>query len=120
MFSPADSEHQFNGPISPVALATAHLDFIRIIAFIRTRSEVAFFRSMVLGQLKTIRMRRADGTIYSALMTDLQFYHQQFRNSNRLAAEMCRAIDGRDIPLSPAAGQICDPDPHPPKTDIDQ
>jgi hypothetical protein len=39
---------------------------------------------MVMGRLKTIPMRRADGARYAAVFTDLQLYQQQFRNWNLL------------------------------------
>jgi hypothetical protein len=68
-----------------------------MVALMRAHGETAFFRSMIIGQLKTIRMRRADGTYYPALLTDLQFYRQQFRSWNRIAAELGRAVGVRDL-----------------------
>src|SRR6266403_1826030 len=87
----------YNGPIPPAAQALARFGSPEMVALVRARGESAFFRSMVLGQLKTIRKRRADGSCYPALFTDLQLYRQQFRRWNRVAAEMRRAIGGRDI-----------------------
>jgi hypothetical protein len=42
-------------------------------------------------------MRRADGSCYAALFTELRLYRQQFRGWNRVAAEMRRALGGRDL-----------------------
>jgi hypothetical protein len=86
----------FDGPVPPAVLAAARFGSREMIILIRARGETAFFRSMTVGQLKTIRMRRADGTYYPALLTDLQFYRQQFRSWNRIAAEMGRAVGVRD------------------------
>src|SRR5260221_13029871 len=90
--------HQLHdGPIPPAALAVARFGSPAMVALLRARGESAFFRSMVLGQIKTIRMRRADGTFYPALLADLQLYRQQFRGWNRLATAAHRAIWGRDM-----------------------
>jgi hypothetical protein len=94
-----DELHQlYDGPIPPAALAIARFRSPEMVALVRARGEATFFRSMVLGQIKTIRMRGADGTFYPALLADLQLYRQQFRGWNRVAAELRRAIAGRDIP----------------------
>jgi hypothetical protein len=85
-----------DGPIPPAALAIARFGSPEMVALIRAGGEAAFFRSMVLRQLKTIRMRRADGTGYPALLADLQLYRQQFRSWNGVAAEMRRVIRERD------------------------
>src|SRR6266478_890490 len=88
-------EELYDHGIPAAALAVARFGSPEMVALIRARGETAFFRSMLLGQLKTIRRRRADGTSYPALFTDLQLYRQQFRRWNRVAAEMRRAIGGR-------------------------
>src|SRR5260221_14624822 len=97
MFSFAELHQLYDGPIPPAALAVARFGSPEMVALVRAHGETAFFRSMVLGQLKTIRMRRADGTYYPALLADLQLYRRQFRGWNRLAAELRRAIGARDI-----------------------
>src|SRR5258708_27734166 len=97
MFSFAELHQLYDGPIPPAALAVVRFGSPEMVALIRARGEVAFFRSMVLGQLKTIRIRRADGTYYPALLADLQSYRRQFRNWNCLAAEMQLAITEVDI-----------------------
>src|SRR5713226_2297198 len=70
-----------------------------------------FFRSMILGQVKTIRARRTDGTFYPALLTDLRWYRHQFRGWNRIVAQMRRAIAERDNRPSPVSQTIRQPDP---------
>ena len=111
--------HQlYNGPIPTATQALARFGSPEMVALARARGETAFFRSMVLGQVKTVRMCRADGTCYPALLADLQLYRQQFRSWNRLAAEMCRAIGGRDIRPS-SDRQIIRPPIHQPATEID-
>src|SRR5260221_5181983 len=97
MFSFAELHQLYDGPIPPAALAVARFGSPEMVALVRAHGETAFFRSMVLGQLKTIRMRRADGTYYPALLDDLRLYRRQFRGWNRVAAELRRAIGGRGI-----------------------
>src|ERR1700719_3692769 len=99
----AELHQLYDGPIPPAVLAVARFGSPEMVALIRARGETAFFRSMILGQLKTIRMRRADGTYYPALLADLQLYRQQFRSWNRVAAEMRHAIGGRDMPPTQAS-----------------
>src|SRR5260221_13704128 len=86
-----------HGPNSASCPGTCPLWLPELVALARARGGTVFFRSMVLGQLKTIRLRRADGSCYPALFTDLQLYRQQFRGWNRVAAELRRAIGGHDI-----------------------
>ena len=80
------------GPVPPVVLAIAHCGSPEMVLFIRARGEAAFFRSMILGQIKTIRARRADGTFYPALFIDLRWYRHHFRGWNRIVVQMRRAI----------------------------
>jgi hypothetical protein len=97
MFALTEFHNLYDGPIPPAVLTAARFGSREMIILIRARGETAFFRSMTIGQLKTIRMRRADGTYYPALLTDLQFYRRQFRGWNRIAAEMGRAVGVRDF-----------------------
>ena len=97
MSTRTDAHQLFDGPIPPATLAVARFGSPEMVALVRARGETVFFRSMVLGQLKTIRLRRADGSCYPALFTDLQLYRQQFRGWNRVAAELRRALGGRDL-----------------------
>jgi len=46
---------------------------------IRAAGEARFFQSMVKGQIRTIRRRRAEGSFYPALLTDLALYWQGWR-----------------------------------------
>jgi len=85
--------HQlYDGPIPPIVLAIANYGSPEMVLLMRARGEAAFFRSMILGQVKTIRARRTDGTFYPALLTDLRWYRHQFRGWNRIVAQMRRAI----------------------------
>jgi hypothetical protein len=93
----ADQGQIYEGPIPSLALAIARFGSPEVVAFIRARGELAFFCSMVRGQIKTIRMRRVDGTYYPALITDLQFYRQQFRKWNRLLVDLRHAVEKRDL-----------------------
>ena len=52
----------YDGPIPPVVLAVARYGSPEMVLLMRARGEAAFFRSMILGQVKTIRARRTDGT----------------------------------------------------------
>src|SRR5476649_2645838 len=110
-------EELYDHGIPAAALAVARFGCFEMVALMRARGETAFFRSMVLGQVKTIRRRRADGTCYPELFTDLQLYRQQFRSWNRVASEMRHAIGGRDILPSPVSQMIRHPDPPAPDGD---
>src|SRR6266851_6313572 len=88
----ADLCQLYDGPIPPVILAIARYGSSEMVLLVRARGQTAFFRSMILGQVKTIRARRADGTFYPALLTDLRWYRHQFRSWNRIVAQMHRAI----------------------------
>src|SRR5229473_7449097 len=101
----------YDGPIPPVVLAVARFGSAEMVLLMRARGEAAFFRSMILGQIKTIRARRADGTFYPALFTDLRWYRDQFRGWNRIVAQMRRAIAERDNRPSPVSQTIRQPDP---------
>jgi len=96
--------------IPAASLVVTRFGSPEMIALICARGEVAFFRSMVLGQIKTIRMRRAGGTFYPALLADLQSYRRQFRSWSSLAAEMQLAIAGVDILPSPVGQKIRRPE----------
>ena len=111
MVSLTDLERQFDGPITPVVLAIAHYGSPEMVLLIRARGEAAFFRSMILGQIKTIRARRVDRTFYPALLTDLRWYRHQFRGWNRIAAQMLRAIDQLESNPSSVNRTICNRDP---------
>jgi hypothetical protein len=93
----ADQEQAYDGPIPSLDLAIARFGYPEMVAHIRARGELAFFRSMIRGQIKTIRMRRVDDTYYPALITDLQLYRQQFRKWNRFAIDARRKVEKRDL-----------------------
>jgi hypothetical protein len=82
----------YDGIIPKAALDVARYGTPEMVALIRAKGEVAFFRSMVRGQIKTIRARRADGSFYPALIKDLQLYRRQFRAWNKLAHDRRREI----------------------------
>jgi hypothetical protein len=105
----ADQEQAYDGPIPSLDLAIARFGYPEMVAHIRARGELAFFRSMIRGQIKTIRMRRVDGTYYPALITDLQFYRQHFRKWNRLAVDLRHAVEKRD----PSHSSFTQPIPYP-------
>jgi hypothetical protein len=50
---------------------------------------------MVQGQIKTIRYRRAVGSYYPALVSDLRLYLTERRRWRRLAADLQRAVDAQ-------------------------
>src|SRR6266849_800133 len=101
----------YDGPIPPVVRAVARYGSPEMVLLVRARGEAAFFRSMVLGQVKTIRARRAGGTFYPALLTDLRWYRHQFRGWNRIAAQMRRAIDQLESNPSSVNRTISNRDP---------
>jgi len=106
----ADLHPLYDGPIPPAVLAVARYGSPEMVLLMRARGETAFFRSMILGQVKTIRARRADGTFYPALLTDLRWYRHQFRGWNRIVAQMRRAIGQLESNPSSVKRTICRPD----------
>ena len=104
-------EELYDHGIPAAALAVARFGSPEMVALMRARGETAFFRSMILGQVKTIRARRAEGTFYPALLTDLRWYRHQFRGWNRIAAQMRRAIDQLESNPSSVNRTISNRDP---------
>jgi hypothetical protein len=86
--------HQtYDGMIPRAVLDVVRCGSPEMVALIRANGEVALFRSMTLGQIKTIRARRADGSYYPALLDDLAMYRHQHRAWNRIAHELRRKAD---------------------------
>jgi len=107
----ADLHPLYDGPIPPAVLAVARYGSPEMVLLMRARGEAAFFRSMILGQVKTIRARRTDGTFYPALLTDLRWYRHHFRGWNRIVVQMRRAIGQLESNPSSVNGTIRHRDP---------
>jgi hypothetical protein len=87
--------HQtFDGIIPASVRAVAEHGTVEMVALIRARGEVAGFRSMVIGQIKIIRQRRADGSAYPGLVDDLAYYRREYVRWSRIARELHAKVFG--------------------------
>lgn len=88
-------EQIYDGPIPGCVLTVLRFGSHEMVALVRARGELAFFRSMVRGHIKIIRSRRADGSFYPALIDDLQLYRQHFRKWHQCAIDARHAFEKR-------------------------
>jgi hypothetical protein len=86
-FSPlrrvAELERQYNGPVPQQQRLAARLASPAALGLLVAEGEATFYKRLVLGQIRTIRARRADGTAYPELFDDLRFYRDGWRDWNR-------------------------------------
>jgi hypothetical protein len=90
----ADLERRYDGPIPAELRLVARLGSADIVERLFAEGQAAFYTSMVLGQLRTIRGRRAEGSIYPGLVDDRRTYGQGWRRWRRRRG-MLRAGSGR-------------------------
>ncbi|HXP29727.1 MAG TPA: hypothetical protein VN832_01465 [Stellaceae bacterium] len=77
-------ERRFDGPIPrPLRLMARH-GSPEAVHILQAEGQAAFFREMVRGQLRAIRLRRADGTFYPEMLADLALYRRQWRRWRRM------------------------------------
>jgi hypothetical protein len=93
----AELERRHDGPPPPnerlVALAGGDVRH----AYLQAVAESVFFSAMIRGQLRTVRSRRADGSFYPALRSDLALYRRQRRAWRRIALS-CEAALAETAP----------------------
>jgi hypothetical protein len=77
-------ERRYDGPPPPSERAIALAGSAQRHGRLQAASETAFFRTMIAGQIRTIRQRRADGSFYPALLSDLALYRRQWRGWRRV------------------------------------
>lgn len=91
--------HQmYDSAIPAPVLAVARYGSPEMVAFLKAVGQRAFYRSMIAGQIKAIRVRRADGSFYPSLLSDLAMYRRQFSAWNKIAHEMRRKVDAAAVP----------------------
>jgi hypothetical protein len=79
----ADLERRYDGSIPDAARRVARLGSAEIVQRLVAAGQLAFYRSMVLGQLDIIRRRRAEGSFHPALIDDLRTYRAGWRQWQR-------------------------------------
>jgi hypothetical protein len=91
-------ERRYDGPIPPPLRLIAQLGSARAVRRLRAEGQAAFFTAMARGQLRAIRLRRADGSFYPALLADLALYRRERRRWRRIARLLAR----RDAEAAPS------------------
>ncbi len=81
-------ERRFNGPIPEPLRQAALLGSAERVALLHAEGQRAFFRSMLRGQVATIRRRKADGSFYPMLLTDLAAYRERWHYWHRIACTL--------------------------------
>jgi len=88
-------EQRYDGPIPEAARLVARHGSREAVALLAAAGEAAYFASLVTGQLRAIRRRRADGSFYPEMLDDLAFYRrerQRWRQAERLARQALAAL----------------------------
>jgi hypothetical protein len=99
----AELERRHDGPPPPAERLVALAGGGGRHAYLQAVAEAAFFAAMIRGQLRTIRRRRADGSFYPALLSDLALYRRQRRAWRRIALSYRRRL-GREAEPRRALG----------------
>jgi hypothetical protein len=86
----AELERRYDGPVPPQLRLVARLGSARDLRRLEAEGQAAFFTAMARGQLRAIRLRRADGSFYPALLADLALYRRERRRWRRIARLFAR------------------------------
>ena len=86
----AELERRYDGPVPPPLRLAARLGSARAARRLQAEGQAAFFTAMIRGQLRAIRLRRADGSFYPALLADLALYRRERRRWRRIARLFAR------------------------------
>jgi hypothetical protein len=82
----ADLERRYDGPIPPELRLAVRLGSADLVERLFAEGQAAFYKAMVLGQLRIIRLRRAEGNFYPGLVDDLRTYRRGWRRWHRRRA----------------------------------
>jgi hydroxyacyl-ACP dehydratase HTD2-like protein with hotdog domain len=85
----AELERQFDGPIPETLRQAAELGSAATVERLFAAGEVAFYHSLVVKQIALVRLRRAEGSFYAALLADLRLYRRECQRWRR----RCRALE---------------------------
>lgn len=77
----ADLEQRYTGPIPQGALDFVRYGSAEARDLLAAEGSVAFYRSMIRGQVRAIRARLADGSYFPAMLEDLAYYRRGFRSA---------------------------------------
>jgi hypothetical protein len=80
----AELERRYDGPVPAPLRRVARLGSAGAARRLAAEGQAAFFAAMVRGQLRAIRLRRADGSFYPALLDDLALYRRERRRWRRI------------------------------------
>jgi hypothetical protein len=76
-------ERAYNGPIPPPLLEIARHGSPSAVSLLYAAARRAFYGEAVRRQIRIIRKRRDEGSLYPALLVDLRFYRDRFRDAQR-------------------------------------
>jgi hypothetical protein len=79
----AQLERRYNGPVPAASLLVAHMGSAEAVERLFAEGQAAFFKRMVIAQIRVIRQRRRDGSFYGALLCDLDLYRRGWRRWHR-------------------------------------
>ena len=88
----AELERRYDGAIPPPLRLVARLGSARAVRSLQAEGQAAFFTAMARGQLRAIRLRRADGSFYAAMLADLALYRRERRRWRRIARLLARPL----------------------------
>jgi hypothetical protein len=90
----AELEQRYDGPVPDALRQAAHVGSAAAVEELFAIGEAKFYRALAKKQIALIRRRRADGTFYPALISDLQFYRTAWREWH----SRCRALRAAERP----------------------
>jgi hypothetical protein len=79
-------ERAYDGPVPEPERQLARFGSAAAVAHLAAAGNAVFYRAMVRRQIATIRRRRAEGSLYPALLADLGLYRARWRFWRRKAA----------------------------------
>jgi hypothetical protein len=82
----AELERRFNGPVPEPLRLAAQLGTAELCRRRHAEAEAAYLKTLLCGQIRLIRRRRAEGSFYPALLDDLRLYRRRWRHWRRHAA----------------------------------
>jgi hypothetical protein len=105
----AELERRYDGPVPPPLRLVARLGSAGAVRRLQAEGQAAFFTAMARGQLRAIRLRRADGSFYQAMLADLALYRRERRRWRRIARRLAgpsgpAASDGQRTRFPPSFG----------------
>jgi hypothetical protein len=85
-------ERRFNGPVPEPLRHAAQLGSAELCRLRRAEAQAAFLKTLLRGQVRLIRRRRAEGSFHPSLLEDLRLYRRRWRLWHRRAATLQAAL----------------------------